>query len=82
MSGTQHLIQSMQILDDRRRRRGDVQGPGSFDFVRIKELVEQTSELRPRLAAATEHLRSYVPQSDEEKASELCPRLARDDQRR
>ena len=40
---------------------------GSFDFVRIKELVEQTSELRPRLAAATEHLRSYVPQSDEEK---------------
>ncbi len=40
---------------------------GSWDFARIKELVEQNSELRPKLAAATEHLRSFEPQNEQER---------------
>ena len=68
MSGTQHLIQSIQILE----RLADVADEliavqRQFDFERVKELVEENAELRPQLAAVTEQLKHYQPQTDDER---------------
>ena len=68
MSGTQHLIESMQILEELALAADELREVhAAFDFTRIKELVERNTELRPRLAIANERLRSFVPQSDQER---------------
>ena len=68
MSGTQHLIESMQILEQLAESADEMlRVQREWDFTRIKELVEQNSELRPKLAEVTTHLRHFEPQNEEER---------------
>ena len=58
----------MQILGELAQAAEEMcQVQADFDFERVKELVEQNSELRPKLAAVTDHLRGYQPESDQER---------------
>jgi hypothetical protein len=68
VSGIHRLVQTMQILEQLADA-ADVmlQAQREFDFSRIKELVEKNTTLRPQLTAAMDALRTYQPESEEER---------------
>lgn len=68
MSGTQHLIQAVDILRQLAEHSEEMLvAQREFDFAKIKELCTKNAELRPTLSGAVAHLKAYRPESDEER---------------
>jgi len=68
VSGTQHLIQTVEILQQLAEVSDEmIEAQRDFEFQKIKDLCERNAELRPQLSGALSHLQAYTPQTDEER---------------